>query len=107
MDKAIKSGFKQGQEHSQPSPITRKLIKNMEDKFDNLKDKVHSIETNVISELGNMKTDIVKEINDAINCVKKDSDKKYAPAWVATALKSMMGVVAAAMIMSIMNIILK
>jgi hypothetical protein len=107
IDKANKAGFKEGKKHSEPSPVTRNLIKNMEEKFDHLKDKVSSLEVKITKDLGDNKIEIIEAINSAIKEHRTYCDEKYAPAWVATALKLVMGSTFLAILGSIMTLILK
>lgn len=106
-DAYYKAGFKEGETHSEPSEITRKLIKNMEDKFDNLKDKVSCIEKNVIKEVSEMKIEIITEIVAIKDDIKKDCEDRYAKKWVADAMKLVMATVTVTIIGAILVLILK
>ncbi len=75
-DKIYKAGYIEGQKHMKPSELTTKLINNMEDKFDNLKDKVYDIEKNVLVGLADTKAEIIKEFGNSIDVVKEDCDSK-------------------------------
>lgn len=111
MDAAKKKSFSDGKTHRTPSDDTKIFMKNMDEKFNNVKDSMHKMETNFIEKIGDvhtgisdLKTDLVSAINSAIAKVNEDSetkidkikaecDKKYAPAWVAIALKFVIGAV--------------
>ena len=93
--------------HPASSKQTLDLFKSMNDKFDNLKDKVTSFETNIVKGMGEMELRIVKEIGKIKDDITDSCDKKYAKKWVADAMKIVMTTIAVAIIGAGLALILK
>ena len=86
------AGFQAGKKHEKPSDATLKLIKGMDNKFDNLKDDLTKFKLEIVKEIA--------ELPDKLEC-------KFAPKWVADAMKFVMGATAIAILGAILSLILK
>lgn len=102
-NKIYNAGIEEGKKHRSPSSDTLKIIKNMEDKFDNLKDRVSDFEKNIIEEIGSIKLQVQTTIKEEFD----KCDERYAPIWAAQVLKLVMGATALAMVGSVLALILK
>ena len=102
--KIYNEGLKKPHKTSQE---TRNLIKSMEDKFDNLKDKVTNFEINVTKGMGEMKLEIIEAMVKNTKEMKEDCDNRYAPIWAANALKIVMVAVTLALTGTVMSLLLK
>lgn len=94
-NEGYKKGRKDGYDHSQPSPTTNNFINKMTEEIQEIKIKQgeQGVEISYIKE----------RLDKFIEC----ADEKYAPAWVAQALKVVIGTTFVIFIGAIASLILK
>ena len=109
MDKMHKSGFKAGEEHSKPSPITHNLINKMTEQIKNVEvtQARQGVDISYIKEAVDKLELVNKEQNQKMDDFIKCADKKYAPAWAADAIKFLIATTFGAIVLAILSLIIK
>jgi len=94
--KIYNKGFEYGQEHSFPSPETRKFMENTAQQFKEIKDKLSSLVT---------KKDIKIAVLEANREFFKEADKKYTKKWVEVFFTRSIQVIIIGFIVSVLALI--